>query len=153
MKRTFTAIICTLLLVAVLAGCGSTNPFDAAAKTFSNEGMTITLTSDFSKQSMDGYTVCYAANGLNDVTLEQYAALVMQNNSSRNPVAGDDINGCPTILYDFYNEDKDVEYRYLAVMYQADDGFWLVQFASAKDDFDTYEPGFVEAAKSVSFGA
>lgn len=170
MKRTFTAIICTLLLVAVLAGCGSTNPFDAAAKTFSNEGMTITLTSDFSKQSMDGYTVCYAAKtaavfalhetndqfaaaGLNDVTLEQYAALVMQNNSSRNPVAGDDINGCPTILYDFYNEDKDVEYRYLAVMYQADDGFWLVQFASAKDDFDTYEPSFVEAAKSVSFGA
>ena len=155
MKRTFTAIVCTLLLVAVLAGCGSTNPFDAAAKTFSNEGMTITLTSDFSKQSMDGYTVCYAAKtaavfalhetndqfaaaGLNDVTLEQYAALVMQNNSSRNPVAGDDINGCPTILYDFYNEDKDVEYRYLAVMYQADDGFWLVQFASAKDDFDTY---------------
>ena len=52
MKRTFTAIVCTLLLVAVLAGCGSTNPFDAAAKTFSNEGMTITLTSDFSKQSM-----------------------------------------------------------------------------------------------------
>lgn len=170
MKRTFTAIICTLLLVAVLAGCGSTNPFDAAAKTFSDEGMTITLTSDFSKQSMDGYTVCYAAKtaavfalhetndqfaaaGLNDVTLEQYAALVMQNNSSRNPVAGDDINGCPTILYDFYNEDKDVEYRYLTVMYQADDGFWLVQFASAKDDFDTYEPGFVEAAKSVSFGA
>ena len=58
MKRTFTAIVCTLLLVAVLAGCGSTNPFDAAAKTFSDEGMTITLTSDFSKQSMDGYTVC-----------------------------------------------------------------------------------------------
>lgn len=100
MKRTFTAIVCTLLLVAVLAGCGSTNPFDAAAKTFSNEGMTITLTSDFSKQSMDGYTVCYAAKtaavfalhetndqfaaaGLNDVTLEQYAALVMQNNSGR----------------------------------------------------------------------
>ena len=26
MKRTFTAIVCTLLLVAVLAGCGSTNP-------------------------------------------------------------------------------------------------------------------------------
>ena len=64
MKRTFTAIVCTLLLVAVLAGCGSTgstNPFDAEAKTFDAEGMQITLTSDFSKQSMDGYTVCYAA--------------------------------------------------------------------------------------------
>ena len=42
MKRTFTAIVCTLLLVAVLAGCGSTNPFDAAAKTFSNDRITFT---------------------------------------------------------------------------------------------------------------
>ena len=49
MKRTFTAIVCTLLLVAVLAGCGSTNPFDAAAKTFSDEGMTITLGNEFVK--------------------------------------------------------------------------------------------------------
>ena len=39
------------------------------------------------------------------------------------------------------------------MLYQADDGFWMVQFASEKDDFDTYEPSFVEAAKSVSFGA
>lgn len=170
MKRTFTAIVCTLLLVAVLAGCGSTNPFDAAAKTFSDEGMTITLTSDFSKQSVDGYTVCYAAKtalvlalhetqdqfaaaGVEDVTLEQYAELVMQANSDKEPVTGDDINGNPTLLYNYYNEDQDVEYRYLTVLYQADDGFWMVQFASAKDDFDTYEPSFVEAAKSVSFGA
>ena len=35
-------------------------------------------------------------------------------------------------------------------MYQADGGnFWLVQFASAKDDFDTYEPGFVEAERQL----
>lgn len=170
MKRTFTAIICTLLLVAVLAGCGSTNPFDAAAKTFSDEGLQITLTDDFSKQSVDGYTVCYAADtalvlalhetqdqfaaaGVEDVTLEQYAELVMQANSDKEPVTGDDINGNPTLLYNYYNEDQDVEYRYLTVLYQADDGFWMVQFASAKDDFDTYEPSFVEAAKSVNFGA
>ena len=80
---------------------------------------------------------------MEDITLEQYAELVMQANSDKDPVAGDDINGCPTILYDFY----------LTVLYQADDGFWMVQFASVKDDFDTYEPSFVEAAKSVSFGA
>ena len=67
--------------------------------------------------------------------------------------AGDDIDGNPTLLYNYYNEDRDLEYRYLTVLYQADDGFWMVQFASVKDDFDTYEPSFVEAAKSVSFGA
>ena len=47
MKRTFTTIVCALLLVAVLAGCGSTgstNPFDAKAKLFDAEGMQITLT-------------------------------------------------------------------------------------------------------------
>ena len=84
--------------------------------------MTITLTSDFSKQSMDGYTVCYAsktaavfalhetndqfaAAGLSDVTLEQYAALVMQNNSSRNPSRATTSTAARRSC-DFYNEDK-----------------------------------------------
>ena len=93
------------------------------------------------------------AAGVEDITLEQYAELVMQANSDKDPVAGDDIDGNPTLLYNYYNEDRDPEYRYLTVLYQADDGFWMVQFASVKDDFDTYEPSFVEAAKSVSFGA
>ena len=60
MKRTFTTIVCALLLVAVLAGCGSTgssNPFDAKAKTFDAEGMQITLTTDFSEEDLEGYTV------------------------------------------------------------------------------------------------
>lgn len=170
MKRALTTIVCTLLLVAVLAGCGSTNPFDAAEKTFSNEGMQITLTSDFQKQSVDGYTMCYAADtaivlvlhetteqlaaaGMEAMTLDDYAELVAQANSQHNPVAGENINGNPTLLYDFHNDDQDTDYRYLTVMYQADDGFWLVQFASVKDDFDTYEPSFVEAAKTVSFQA
>ena len=64
MKRTFTTIVCALLLVAVLAGCGSTgstNPFDAKAKLFDAEGMQITLTTDFSQESLEGYTVGYAA--------------------------------------------------------------------------------------------
>ena len=57
MKRTFTTIVCALLLVAMLAGCGSTgssNPFDAKAKTFDAEGMQITLTTDFSQESLEG---------------------------------------------------------------------------------------------------
>lgn len=170
MKRTFTTILCTLLLVAVLAGCGSTNPFDAEAKTFSDEGMQITLTTDFSKESLEGYTVGYAADtalvfalhetkaefadaGVEDVTLEQYLEFVKQANSDKAPVDGEPIDGNPTLLYDFLNEEQNVTYRYLTVVYETDDGFWLVQFASVKDDFDTYEPSFIEAAKSVSFSA
>lgn len=41
---------------------GSTNPFDAKAKTFSDDGMQITLTTAFSEEDLEGYTVGYAAD-------------------------------------------------------------------------------------------
>ena len=103
MKRTFTTIVCALLLVAMLAGCGSTgstNPFDAKAKTFSDDGMQITLTTAFSEEDLEGYTVGYAADtaivlalhetkaefadaGAEDVTFEQYVEFVRQANSDK----------------------------------------------------------------------
>ena len=109
MKRTFTTIVCALLLVAMLAGCGSTgstNPFDAKAKTFDAEGMQITLTTDFSQESLEGYTVGYAAKtaivlalhetkaefaeaGVEDVTFEQYVEFVRQANSDKAIVDGE----------------------------------------------------------------
>lgn len=173
MKRTFTTIVCALLLVAMLAGCGSTgssNPFDAEAKTFSDDGMQITLTTAFSKEDLEGYTVGYAADtaivlalhetkaefadaGAEDVTFEQYVEFVRQANSDKDLVDGEPIDGNPTLLYDFLNEEQNVTYRYLTVLYEADDGFWMVQFASQKDNFDAYKPSFIEAAKSVSFSA
>lgn len=173
MKRTFTTMLCALLLVAMLAGCGSTgssNPFDAEAKTFSDDGMQITLTTDFSKESLEGYTVGYAAKtaivlalhetkaefaeaGAEDVTFEQYVEFVRQANSDKAIVDGEPIDGNPTLLYDFLNEEQNVTYRYLTVLYESDDGFWMVQFASQKGNFDAYEPSFIEAAKSVSFSA
>lgn len=173
MKRTFTTIVCALLLVAMLAGCGSTgssSPFDAEAKTFSDDGMQITLTTAFSEEDLEGYTVGYAADtaivlalhetkaefadvGAEDVTFEQYVEFVRQANSDKELVDGEPIDGNPTLLYDFLNEEQNVTYRYLTVLYEADDGFWMVQFASQKSNFDAYEPSFIEAAKSVSFSA
>ena len=125
MKRTFTTIVCALLLVAMLAGCGSTgstNPFDAKAKTFSDDGMQITLTTAFSEEDLEGYTVGYAADtaivlalhetkaefaeaGAEDVTFEQYVEFVRQANSDKELVDGEPIDGNPTLLYDFLNEE------------------------------------------------
>ena len=166
MKRTFTTIVCALLLVAVLAGCGSTgstNPFDAKAKLFDAEGMQITLTTDFSQESLEGYTAIvlalhetkaeFAEAGVEDVTFEQYVEFVKGANEDKAIVDGEPIDGNPTMLYDFLNEEQNVTYRYLTVLYEADDGFWMVQFASQKSNFDAYEPSFIEAAKSVSFSA
>ena len=87
------------------------------------------------------------------MTFEQYVEFVRQANSDKELVDGEPINGNPTLLYDFLNEEQNVTYRYLTVLYESDDGFWMVQFASQKSNFDTYEPSFIEAAKSVSFSA
>ena len=161
-------ILLPLLLIVLLAGCGSTgstNPFDAKAKTFSDDGMQITLTTAFSEEDLEGYTVGYAADtaivlalhetkaefadaGAEDVTFEQYVEFVRQANSDKELVDGEPIDGNPTLLYDFLNEEQNVTY-----LYESDDGFWMVQFASQKSNFDAYEPSFIEAAKSVSFSA
>lgn len=142
------------------------NPFSAEEKLFSSDGMEITLTKAFRKTSVDGYTVCYdsskvavfalkeafsLAEGLEEMTLDDYRKLVLQANESKNPQRGEDIDSIQTMVYNFYNQEKNTEYRYLSAMYKAGDAFWLVQFACEKDVFDEYQPHFVEAAKSVAF--
>ena len=95
----------------------------------------------------------FAEAGAEDVTFEQYVEFVRQANSDKELVDGEPIDSNPTLLYDFLNEEQNVTYRYLTVLYESDDGFWMVQFASQKSNFDAYEPSFIEAAKSVSFSA
>ena len=41
-KKNVAALMAAALTASMLAGCGSTNPFDAAAKTFSNDRITFT---------------------------------------------------------------------------------------------------------------
>ena len=167
MKRTATLFLCILLVAATAVGCALfSDPFSADKKTFSSNGMEITLTKAFKETSFEGYTVCYDSSkaavfalkeefslteGLEALTLEQYHDLVLQANAAKNPERGENVGSIPTMLYNFYNEEKKTEYRYFAAMYKADDAFWIVQFACEEDLFDTYEPYFVEAGKTVVF--
>lgn len=169
MKRIAITVLCLLLTAALLAGCVfSAEPFAAEKQEFSSNGMSITLTKGFKETSQQGYTVCFdssraavfalkeeftLAEGLGDLTLKEYCDLVFQSNADKSPEHGDDINGNPTMIYQFYNEDTKVEYHYLAVMYKASDAFWLVQFACDVEHAEEYEPYFIEAAKTVTFAA
>ena len=166
MKKIASLFLCAFLLLTA-AGCApQSNPLSAEDKLFSSDGMEITLTKAFRKTSVDGYTVCYdsskvavfalkealsLAEGLEEMTLDDYRKLVLQANESKNPQRGEDIDSIQTMVYNFYNQEKNTEYRYLSAMYKAGDAFWLVQFACEKDVFDEYQPHFVEAAKSVAF--
>ena len=108
MKKIASLFLCAFLLLTA-AGCAShSNPFSAEEKLFSSDGMEITLTKAFRKTSVDGYTVCYdsskvavfalkeafsLAEGLEEMTLDDYRELVLQANESKNPQRGDSNNG------------------------------------------------------------
>ena len=135
------------------------------AKTFSSNGVTITLTNEFRKTSAENYTVVYdsknvavfvlkeafiLADGFEDNTLEQYADLVKQANhlSSSETKTVDGLTG---FEYDSTNPETNDTYRYFTYVYKTDDAFWTVQFVTPIKNVETYKSEITEWAKSVKF--
>ena len=130
-------------------------------KTFTDSGMTITLTNEFEREQSEQFTVCYDSNkvvvfalkepfslvdGFKDYTLKEYGELVLRNNgfSSSKLKTVDE-------LYMFDYKDAKGKYTYFSFVYKADDAFWLVQFATSTELADEYEAKMIEWAKTVSF--
>lgn len=137
-------------------------------KTFSAEGMQITLTDDFSEYPMDGFTMCYDSRdmavltlkeefslleGSENYTLAEYSDIVMHYSVS-SPTSelqiGESFN---YFTYDFLNTEENVTYSYLITMFKAPDAFWLIQFATPQENMEEYLPTFLEWAKTVTFAA
>mgnify|MGYP002669826190 CR=1 FL=1 len=136
----------------------------AEKKVFSAEGMQITLTEAFSKSEMEGYTACFDSRevavfvlkepfslgeGLNELSLDDYAQMVLEANSSKSADRIEEIEGRPFMEYAFYNSDTKEEYTYLAAMYKGPDAFWMVQFSCRTGQYEQYRPFFLEWAKTV----
>ena len=135
-------------------------------KTFDDNGMSITLTNEFSKVEVEERTNCYGSEkvavlalkedfslveGFSDYTLEQYRDLVVENNSSLSSVELKETEGLLGFEYDFYNADADKTLRYFSYVYKADDAFWMVQFATETKYVEELSPKIIEWAKSVTF--
>ena len=54
------------------------------------------------------------------------------------------------MYFEYTSEDVD-NYNYIAFIYKADDAFWMVQFATDEDDYDSYTDRIYEWAASVKF--
>lgn len=162
-------LIVAVALGAVLGFTLTTALFsqrDAQPKVFSDAGMTVTLTNEFKKATAEGYTTAYdsknvavfalkesfsSAPGMADMTLAQYANLVLQANgytSSQVHTA----DGLTWFEFDFTNTQTNEKYHYFAYMYKANDAFWLVQFATLSENVQTYKADIAGWAKSVTFG-
>lgn len=162
-----------ILVIAVIVGAligyfltsGLLFRRSARAKTFSSDGMTITLTEDFKETKMEPYTVVYESkdaavfvlrepfsltSGFENNSLKDYADLVIRaNNLGSAEVKTED--GLTYFVYQFTNpETKDV-YHYFSYVYKTDDAFWMIQFTTLDKNAKAYAKQTKEWAKSVTF--
>ena len=160
-----------VLIVAAIIGfviglaVGLASIFRSEPMTFSKEGMSITVTDDFTvDDSIDRYTLTLASADVaifalreefelfgapGTYTLEEYGELVIDANGLDTTLRESD--GLLGFEHEFRNTELDETFKYFSYVYESDDSFWIIQFAVSADDFAEYEKIIPEWAKSVSF--
>jgi len=154
-----------VLIAAVIIGIaiGLLNVFVLDApkeKDFSAQGMTITLTDEFRKFNDDEYTAVYDSakvavfvskvDATKEDSLAEFAEMLAVY-CDLSPDSVKTADGLTYITYNNINSQNNVTYRYTAYLYQTDDAFWVVEFATDKKDADDYAKKITEWAKSVRF--
>ena len=133
------------VLIGMLGSGGSDDP-----KKFTKSGMHVTLTEEFVERSVNGYTVAYdsaevavfvikesisLAECFEDYTLAEYGELVLQANGlQRGTLQKKD--GLTYFEYEATNPQTDEVHCYCSFIYKAADAFWLVQFATTKENYE-----------------
>ncbi len=153
-------------LLVLLLMCSFVSCTNGAAKEFTSNGMSITLTDAFRENTYEGYTVCYDSKdvavfvvkepfsiqeGLSDLSIDDYAEAVYEANASKSPSEISKENDLTSMEYNFLNEQENQTYRYYAAMFKGSDAFWLVQFACKQDEYDAKRQTFIDWAKTVKF--
>lgn len=164
------SIIAFIVIFGFLAGFAlaffEDNYSSSAPKTFTIEGMQITLTDNFTEENYEEYTSCYDSKnvavftlkedfslfegGGENYSIEEYADLVEKANGLSDDTL-EYIKGIPCLNYDFTNPDYNITYSNLTFLYKSDNAFWIVQFTSEKNKFDEYSAQMAEWAESVIF--
>ena len=160
MKKIVT-LLTVLVLLLSLTACASS----PKEKVFTKNGMEITLTTEFTETSVDGYTVCYDSRraavfvlkesftlmeGLEEMTVNEYAEIAREANANRAPSSVATKDGITYFEYSFHNESENVTYRYYTTLHKGADAFWMIQFACPESTYATQQATFSTWAQSIS---
>ncbi|MBR5136811.1 MAG: hypothetical protein IKV30_02155 [Clostridia bacterium] len=163
-----------VLIIAAIVGFGAgfiatSGLFDdlfsktAYPKTFTSNGLTITLTEAFDEVEMSSYNVVFDSKhvavfaleeefslmaGLEDYTVRQYLELVIQANNQGN-ISVKYEDGLYSYVYDATNPQTKDTYTYFVYGFKSDDSFWSVQFAVLADEAEEFEEQIIEWAKTI----
>ncbi|MBQ6431839.1 MAG: hypothetical protein IJJ99_08195 [Oscillospiraceae bacterium] len=134
-------------------------------KAFSSHGMSITLTDAFKEMEDMGFTATFSsknvavialeepfttAAGAEELTVEQYADMVIANNGLNCTKKNYDEEPI-SFEYDFLNTEKNETYHYFSYAYKTETAFWLVQFSTLKQNADKHADEIAAWAKTVTF--
>ncbi len=173
-KKSRRKTIITLVLVIICTALGSVFGrqlvrwiFDGdrtAEKTFTANGLTITLTDGFKEESSVQVTTGFSSKdvyvvalrepftllpGSEDMTVEEYAELVKTaNNRTETVQKYGDLTGFD---YDYEGTDGKSELHSRIFMFKEEEAFWTVQFITLRKDFEKYADRINTWAASVRF--
>ncbi len=150
-------LLAFLFVMTLLTGCKA-NPKD-----FHVNGLSITLTSDFTESKMNEFTVYIKGssvsftaneetsdslirNGYNISTLEDYCAAVINKNGQRSS----DMNKRGDYYY-FVNEAENggTSYTYINCMLKGSASFWICKFVVRSDDYKKYRDDIFAWADTI----
>lgn len=135
-------------------------------KTFTSQGISITLTNEFHKTQVNGLTAAYESrdvivgmqkeafgtSGWENYSTRQYIDAVIDNNSEKFASATvKESEGLVGFTYQAIDPGTKQMCNYSYYAYKADDAFWLIQFAVLSKDAEQYEQSIIDWAKSVEF--
>lgn len=144
-----------LFLPMVFMGAKTASP-----KTFTKEDFQITLTDAFEPTEVEGFFSFYRSKSamvftlreadelFRDITLEEYADLVLEANN-RTGIKANQENGF--IWFEYTDIPEGQETYYLTVCCRSEDAFWIVNFATPATNQGQYKETFLNWAKSIKF--
>ena len=146
-------VVCSVMLLA--SGCD----LFKKEKTFSKSGMSITLTEDFVEKDRISFTSTYESDDIIVTTLKEeksllgdmsvdldgYTKLVIKANNLTNlPQHKDGLT-----YFEYEKEASGKEFHYYAFTFEAEDAYWLIQFACEQKNHEKLEETIFKYAKSV----
>lgn len=161
MKKNIKLLV-LVLLVVLIAGCSL---LKEKAKTYSTNGISVTMTDGFALKDLEGVTVYLEGDdaiftalkedfstlepyGITSAsTLKEYASAIVDGNSLTTTIEEKD----GLTYFTYTKEISGNSFYYLATVYKTDNAFWLINFACESKGKDTFEPRFLEWAKTVTF--
>lgn len=167
-SKTGVIIMVAAILIGLVGGfLGGTRAVSTVKpQTFSEEGLSITLTNEFSDAGLGNYTASYGSSevvvltlkesftlmeGLEDYTLAEYGELIIEANGMAGSVMLQERDGLPYFTYKYTNPETNDVFDYTIVLFKSDDAFWSVQFATPESKSEAYEQRIFQWAASVTF--